>query len=363
MARDDAWHQGFKREEKLREKEHFRSQRAAAVKVTTYKWVALASVSLALAAGAMTYIHAELGSAFAPYDQILLIVAVLQIAIFFCTLCCTFWSVTREACSQFYFAMGVLAFAMVNLMFGTCGLLVLYLNSNTPYALDSTDEYDDHHMRASYVVAAFVAMVLLFVAGIWGLRLFSLSQENYYEDKARQFQCCFELGGTPDQDDDGVSGADGVALLHQSGEEETMPQVQETRGNTLSTTSILSLQQHQRVINGDDEIHFWQLSELHLLFGVSAEAMEQSTMMCAEKSKGIPKLDAEGKLVSTYKPVLLLPRAWLRSEVWVQHLWATALALAFIESEIPTGPLDDPAPARTFRDLVLMRHPSQQTEV
>lgn len=48
------------------------------------------------------------------------------------------------------FAMALLIFAMLNLLLGLAGVLVFYVNKDTPFALDSSS-YDDHHMRLSYV--------------------------------------------------------------------------------------------------------------------------------------------------------------------------------------------------------------------
>ena len=55
---------------------------------------------------------------------------------------------------------------------------------------------------------------------------------------------------------------------------------------------------------------------------------------CVEKSKGVLKPHDSKMDPVEYPPVLLLKRAYLRAEIWVQHLWGTALALAFIESEV-----------------------------
>lgn len=359
MARDDAWRLAFKRKERLREKERIRQRKMHSVKITTYKWVALASVALAAAAGTMMYIRTRLEHAFDPYNNLLKIIAALQISIFVCIPCFTFCIVTRETCSQFYFAMGLLAMAMFNLLLGTFGLMVLYVNPDTPYSKDPSN-FEDYNMRLGYVISAFLGMALLFGGGVLGLRLFSLSEENYYEDKRRKFECCFKFQSA-DSDEE-------TELLSAQQEEASAPHLDATGAEaegasaSPSISALLALQQHQRVVDSEDTIHFWDLQALVPVFDVTIETLEQSVSMCAEKSKGMPTRDTEGKLVPTYPPVTLLPRAWLREEVWVQHLWATALALAFIESELPDGPLASPIPRATFRALVRMRHPAQHEQ-
>lgn len=44
LAENEAWREGFRREEKLRQKEKVRSEKMETVKRTTYKWVTLAGV-------------------------------------------------------------------------------------------------------------------------------------------------------------------------------------------------------------------------------------------------------------------------------------------------------------------------------
>lgn len=353
MSREenDAWREGFRREEKLRQKEKIRDEKMQALKRTTYKWVGLAGVALAVAAGAIIYINNSIRSAFDPYDDLLLILGVFQLSLLLCTMCMTLCIVVREACSQYYFAMALLIFAMLNLILGLAGVVVFYVNQDTPFALDSSS-YDDHHMRLSYVVGAFVAMLFLFGSGVLGLRLFALSQENYYEDKARKFQCCFNFSSA-DQDED-----DKEIMLGELNTEEQESVAEERHGNLgpPSIDMVLQLQQHQRVVDGDDYIHFWKLADLGPVFEVSSEEMELSTEAVIEKSRGVIK-----RHNMTYAPVLLLKRAYLRSEVWVQHLWGTALALAYIEHEI-SKKIEEPSLLQVFEDIILQKHANSSWE-
>eukprot|EP00658_Telonema_sp_P-2_P083206 TRINITY_DN8951_c0_g1_i3.p1 TRINITY_DN8951_c0_g1~~TRINITY_DN8951_c0_g1_i3.p1 ORF type:complete len:477 (-),score=112.25 TRINITY_DN8951_c0_g1_i3:6-1436(-) len=346
------------------------------VKWTVYKWVCAASIATALAGFTILWIATQLGAQFEPYKGLLHWMAAVQISIFVCTLCFTFWIVAREACSQFYFAMGLLAFAMLNLLLGTTGILIFYVNDDTEYQT-STTTYDDHYTRVGYVIGSLVAVVLLFGVGILGLCLFNLSQENYYEDSRRRFECCFKMGTAllDDQEEpdnqktqkDGESTAAEQILTESQpilGEEEHQLEVDMVSQEQTTISRIVQLQQHQFVVDGSEEaeeIHFWRLSQLTELLEVSIQELERSTIMCSEKSRGVHILKKSGKRSRLYPAVVLLPRAWLRSEEWVKNLWGTALALAFIESQLPPDTAAAKSQERIQFNLLLgENHPAQE---
>ena len=55
-------------------------------------------------------------------------------------------------------------------------------------------------------------------------------------------------------------------------------------------------------------------------------------LQCIERTHGLPFKNAlTGKTTTRYSPILLLQRGYLRNEIWAEHLWATALALALME--------------------------------
>lgn len=363
LATDDEREEYHIKIELLRNKEKERTELMDNMKRKTYVTVALSLACCAAAAGAIWYLQIDLREAFAPFDNFLTILAVGQAAVVLITLCCCLCIVTAEMCSQFYFAMTVLTFSLFNLMVGIFGMLLFYFNTETPYG-ESPDNYDDHGTRTIYVAGALAGFVLLGISGYLGMRLLALSQENYYAEKQRKYECCFDWKRCFDEEDDEEEEDED----EEDDTKETEQLIDRHEGSDRITT-ILDAQQAQRVVNGDDLIYFWELQDLWKLIGspqskvaqaLFQEKVNQSTRMCIERTHGLPFKNAlTGKTTTRYSPILLLQRGYLRNEIWAEHLWATALALALME--IPILEMVDPEQGtghgaevlRLFRDMLV----------